>query len=363
MPRHSDQQLDENRRRLGNAALASLAVFIVGVVGYRIIDGGQHSFIDVLYMTVITLTTVGYGEIIPLEQHPMGRVFTMVLLIAGMGTLLYFLGAITTFLVEGNLEQVFWRRRMKKAIDELKEHFIVCGDRIVAAHVIDELRRVQRPVVAVVPEGGTMHPLQTEGDLLQVEGDPSDEDVLREAGVMRAAGVVAAMESDRENVLVTLTARQTNPIMRIVAMLVEPRNESKLRRAGADSVVSPPLIGGLRLASEMIRPKVVTFLDMMLRDRDRTMRIDEIQVGPGSPAIGKKVGSLGIDATPGVLLLAVVEPGGAHTHFKPADDMLVEQGATIIVMGGPEGVGTLRKKFGGIAYGTLTRTGEMQRPG
>lgn len=363
MPRSADQQLDENRQRLGTAALATLVVFIVGVVGYRIIDGGQHSFIDVLYMTVITLTTVGYGEIIPLESHPMGRVFTMFLLIAGMSTLLYFLGAITTFLVEGNLEHVFWRRRMKKAIDELKEHFIVCGDRIVAAHVIDELRRVQRPVVAVVPEGGTMHPLQTTGDLLFIQGDPSDEDVLREAGVMRAAGVVAAMESDRENVLVTLTARQTNPIMRIVAMLVEPRNESKLRRAGADSVVSPPLIGGLRLASEMIRPKVVTFLDMMLRDRDRTMRIDEIQVGPGSAAIGKKVGALGVGATPGVLLLALVEPDGTHTHFKPADDMLVEQGATIIVMGGPEGVGALRRKFGGIAYGTLTTTGEMQRPG
>lgn len=363
MPRPADQQLEENRRRLANAALASLAVFIVGVVGYRIIDGGQHSFIDVLYMTVITLTTVGYSEIIPLETHPWGRVFTMVLLIAGMGTLLYFLGAITTFLVEGNLEHVFWRRRMKKAIDELKEHFIVCGDRIVAANVVDELRRVQRPVVAVVPEGSTMHPLQTAGDLLYVEGDPADDDVLKEAGIARAAGLVAAMESDRDNVLVTLAARQTNPIMRIVAMMAEPRNELKLRRAGADSVVSPPLIGGLRIASELIRPQVVTFLDMMLRDRDRAMRIDEIQVGPGSAAIGKRIGTLGISASPGLLLLAMVEPGDAGTHFKPSDDLVVQQGATLIVMGGPAAVGTARQKYGGIAYGALMATGEMQRPG
>jgi voltage-gated potassium channel len=112
----------------------------------------------------------------------------------------------------------------------------------------------------------------------------------------------------------------------------------------------------------MIRPKVVTFLDMMLRDRDRTMRIDEIQVGPDSPAVGRKVGSLGIGATPGVLLLALVDAGGAHTHFKPADDMVVELGATIIVMGGPEGVGMLRQKYAGIAYGNLTATGEMKRP-
>jgi voltage-gated potassium channel len=363
MAKHQEQQIAENRRRLGNAALASLAVFIVGVVGYRIIDGGQHSFIDVLYMTVITLTTVGYGEIIPLEHHPWGRVFTMVLLIAGMGTLLYFLGAITTFLVEGNLEHVFWRRRMKKAIDELKEHFIVCGDRIVAANVVDELRRVQRPVVAVVPEGSTMHPLHTSGELLYVEGDPADDDVLREAGIARAAGVVAAMESDRDNVLVTLAARQTNPIMRIVAMMAEPRNENKLRRAGADSVVSPALIGGLRIASELIRPKVVTFLDSMLRDRDRNLRIDEIEIGPGSTAIGKKVGALGINQAPGLLLLALIEPGAAHTYFKPSDDVVVTEGAALIVMGGPKEVGSLRDRFGGIAYGKLMATGETKRPG
>ena len=359
MEKQLDRQLEENRRRLTTAALAKLVVFVIGVIGYRIIDGGEHSYIDVLYMTVITLTTVGYGEIIPLEHHPMGRVFTMALLIAGMSTLLYFLGAITTFLVEGNLERVFWRRRMKKTIDALREHFIVCGDRIVAAHVIDELRRVQRPVVAVVPTGGTMHPLQTTGELLFLEGDPADEDVLREAGIMRAAGIIAAMESDRENVLVTLTARQTNPMMRIVAMLVEPRNETKLRRAGADSVVSPPLIGGLRLASEMIRPKVVTFLDSMLRDLDRNLRIDEIAVGPGSPAIGKPVGSLGINATPGLLLLALVEPDGKATHFKPDDSVVVSVGSVLIVMGGPSAVGALRRRYGGTAMVNAMVTGEL----
>jgi voltage-gated potassium channel len=349
MPKPQEQQLAENRRRLVAAALASLAVFAFGVAGYALIDRGEHSLVDVVYMTVITLTTVGYGEIIPLDTHPWGRVFTMVLLLLGVSVILYFLSAITAFLVEGNLDQVFWRRRMKKAIDALHGHFIVCGDRIVAAHVIDELRRVQRPVVAVIPEGSTLHPLQTTGELLQVGGDPADEEVLREAGIMRAAGVVAALESDRENVLVTLTARQINPAVRIVAMLVEPRNEAKLRRAGADSVVSPALIGGLRLASEMIRPKVVTFLDSMLRDRDRNLRIDEIKVGEGSHAIGRTVGTLGINAQAGLLLLALVSPDGSRTHFKPADDLVVATGATLIVMGAPGTVGVLRERYGGVA--------------
>ena len=347
MARPADQQLAENRRRLLIAAVASLVVFAVGVVGYVIIDQGQHSFIDALYMTVITLTTVGYSEIIPLDHHPWGRVFTMFLLIAGMGTLLYFLSAITAFLVEGNLEHVFWRRRMKKSIDALTGHLIVCGDRIVAAHVIDELRRVQRPVVAVVPEGSTMHPLQTTGELLYVQGDPADEDVLKEAGIMRAAGVVAALESDRENVLVTLTARQTNAALRIVAMMVEPRNDAKLRRAGADSVVSPALIGGLRLASEMIRPGVVTFLDSMLRDRDRNLRIEEIEMGEGSLAVGQTVGSLGINEQAGLLLLALVSPDGSRTDFKPGNALVVEAGATFIVMGAPDDVSGLRTRFSG----------------
>jgi voltage-gated potassium channel len=347
MPAPAEQQLAENRRRLVNAALASLATFLFGVIGYAIIDHGEHAFVDVVYMTVITLTTVGYGEIIPLDHHPWGRVFTMVLLLLGVSVILYFLSAITAFLVEGNLDHVFWRRRMKKAIDALTGHFIVCGDRIVAAHVIDEMRRVGRPVVAIVPTGSTMHPLQTTGELLMVEGDPADEEVLREAGVERAAGVVAALESDRENVLVTLTARQLNAAARIVAMLVEPRNDTKLRRAGADAVVSPSSIGALRMASEMLRPTVVTFLDSMLRDRDRNLRIEEIEVGDESKAIGRTIGNLGIERQPGLLLMALVSPDGSRTHFKPAEDVVVATGSTLIVMGSPETVGKLRLQFAG----------------
>ncbi|MBI1723426.1 MAG: NAD-binding protein [Gemmatimonadetes bacterium] len=362
-PGSPDQQLAEVRRRLLTAAAGTFIVFLVGVVGYTIIGRGQHRFLDSLYMTVITLTTVGYGEIIPMDDNPAGRVFTMVLLVFGMGILVYFASTVTAFFVEGQLEQVFWRKRMHKAIGELKEHVIVCGDRVVAAHVIDEMRRVRRSVVSVHPVGTAPPPVSTEGELLHVEGDPSDEEVLREAGIMRAAGLVAAMESDRENVLVTLTARQTNPIMRIVSMLVDPRTESKLRRAGADSVVSPFSIGGLRMASEMLRPAVVTFLDQMLRDRDRNLRIEEITVGRGSPAIGKRLGALHLNVIPGLLLLALVEAKEGRYHFKPTDDLVVAEEATLIVMGDPAAVGQLRERYGGQAYGAVPATMERPAPG
>jgi len=343
--------------------MAALLVVVAGTLGYLLLGRGQHGLIDALYMTIITLTTVGYGEIIPLDAHPWGRVFTMVLLVSGLGILAYFATTLTAFLVEGQLGQVLWRQRMRKQISETREHFIVCGDRIVASHVIDELRRVQRDVVSIVPPGCTLHPLATEGELLQVEGDPADEDVLKEAGIMRAAGLVAAMESDRENVLVTLTARQSNPIMRIVAMLVEAKNEAKLRRAGADAVVNPSMIGGLRVASEMIRPSVVTFLDSMLRDRDKNLRIEEITIGPASKAIGRRVGDLDINAMPGLLLLAMVAANAKARTFKPSDSVVVEQGAVLIVMGSPAAVTELRERYGGHDYGVMTVTSENPAAG
>ena len=342
-----DRQLAEIRRRLVIAGIAVLLLLALGTTVYALIDPGKHRILDALYMTVITLTTVGYGEIVPLDNHPMGRVFTMVLLVFGMGVLVYFASTVTAFFVEGQLGHVFWRKRMQKAIGELRDHFIVVGDRAVAGHVIDELRRVKRAVVSIVPPAASPPTLADPGELLWIDGDPADETVLAAAGIMRAAGVVSAMESDRENILVTLAARQTNAAVRIVSMLADEKNEQKLRRAGADSVVRPFLTGGLRMASEMIRPGVVTFLDQMLRDRDQNLRIDEIPIGEGSAAIGKSVGALAVDHEPGVLLLALVEPDGATYRFKPDAAFKVAQGATLIVMGGPDAVGAVRRRFVG----------------
>jgi len=346
----ADRQLAEVRRRLTIAGVAVLALFAVGVAGYSIIGHGRHRFLDSLYMTVITLTTVGYGEIIPMDANPGGRVFTMLLILFGMGILVYFASTITAFFVEGQLEHVFWRKRMRRAIAELGDHVIVCGAGVVAGHFIDEMLASRRAVVAIVPQAGALPPLATEQDLLYVAGDASDEEVLADAGVARAAGLVAALESDRDNVLVTLTARQANPALRIVAMLVDDRNESKLRRAGADAVVSPFRIGGMRMASEMIRPMVVTFLDKMLRDRDRNLRVEELRVGRGSPAIGRSIADLDVNAMPGLLLLALLEPGASAWTFKPDPHARVEEGATLIVMGDPAGVGQLRARYGGEAY-------------
>jgi len=349
MERSGDRQLAQMRRQLVTAGIAMLVVSAVGVIGYSIIDHGEHRLIDALYMTVITLTTVGYGEIIPMDNHPGGRVFTMVLLLFGAGIIVYFLSSVTAFFIEGQLKDVFWRRRMRKAIGELSGHFIVAGAGAVAAHVLEELRRVQRPALAIVPPGADTAHLGGSDEVLLVEGDPAEEEVLREAGVMRAAGIVPALESDRDNVLVTLTARQLNPTIRIVAMVSDTRNASKLERAGADALANPPLIGGMRLASLLIRPGVVTFLDKMLRDRDKNLRVEEVVIGAGSPAIGQRIGALEVNRLPGALLVALAEPDGSY-QFKPEDDRTVREGETLIVMGGPAAVAELRRRWGGRRY-------------
>ncbi len=346
----ADRQLADVKRRLVTAALAVLAVFAVGVTGYSLIGHGKHRFLDSLYMTVVTLTTVGYSEIIPMEDKPGGRIFTMVLILFGMGILVYFASTITAFFVEGQLEHVFWRKRMRQAIADLRDHVIVCGAGVVAGHCIEEMQRVRRPVVAVIPHGAELPRIAEDRDLARVEGDAADEEVLLEAGIQRASGLVAALESDRDNVLVILTGRQLQAGLRIVAMLVDPRNEPKLRRAGADSVVSPFEIGGMRMASEMIRPMVVTFLDTMLRDTDRNLRVEEIVVGRGSPAIGRAVADLRIDDTPGLMLIALVESSRQKWAFKPDARTTVREGATLIVIGDPSGVGDLRRRYGGEAY-------------
>ena len=236
---------------------------------------------------------------------------------------------------------------MRQSIAALKEHYIVCGAGTVAGHVLEELIRVQRPVMAIVPPGATPPAVGAGPSLLYLEGDPADEDILREAGVERARGLVPALDSDRDNVLVTLTARQIKPDLRIVAMLADHRNEAKLRRAGADAVVSPYRIGGLRMASELIRPVAVTFLDQMLRDRDKNLRVDEVRICEESPAVGQRVGDLKVNDQPGLLLLALVAPDGQRYEYKPDASVRIEAGATLVVMGSPEAAARLRERFGG----------------
>ncbi len=331
-------------RRLAVLGGLALAIVAVGTLGYRWLSGGSASWLDCLFMTVITVTTIGYGEVIDLSRNgPAIRAFSMAVAVGGIGVITYAIGSLTSFAVDGELRDRLRRRRMQSRIAELKDHYVLAGWGETAPAVARELARTARPFVAVVP-GAVREPeaLQA-GAAATVVGDVDADESLRAAGVERAAGVFALCDDDRANIVIALSARRLNPSARIVACVRDESNASKMRRAGADATVSTIAIGGLRMASEMIRPTVVTFLDTMLRSADPVLRVEEVRVGPA--AAGRTVGELGVDGRPATLLMAL-RHGRGEWEFKPMPDRRVEDGDVLVVMTTPAGAAELRRQLG-----------------
>lgn len=336
-----DEDLQRLQVRLTAAALFLVVVVLVGTVGFRRISPGT-SWVDAFYMTTITLTTVGFAEIVELENNPAGRLFTATLAFVGMGGVLYFVSTAMAFVLEGHLGQVFWRRRMKKQIDSFSDHLIVCGSGGTAVYTVEELDAVERDVVLVSSEPERIRDIrpELEQEVPMVVGDPASDDILLEAGIERAAGLIACTDSDKENLVVTLSARQLNPDLRIVSRLGDIDARAKGRRIGADSVVSPNYIGALRLASELLRPTVVSFLDEMLRDRELNLRIDEVVIPEGSAAVGKTLDDIQVQQGSNALLLAV-RTAGDEWVYNPPPTHEIRAGEALIFMGSPEDARTV----------------------
>jgi voltage-gated potassium channel len=310
-----------------------LATLLIGTFGYSVIGGGKYSLIDCLYMTVITILTIGYSEIIDLSHSPGGRVFTMVIAFSGIGIATYSLSNFTSLMVEGRLKEVFWRKRMERKIEKLRKHYIICSAEDVGFYVATELSSTKRPFVIIEMDKGKIEKATKafpEG--LFIEGDPTDSDTLLKAGVREAAGLFSVTDEDNQNLVISLAAKQLNPSLRVVSRCKDLKNMEMIKKAGADSVVSPAFIGGLRIASEMIRPTVVSFLDVMLRDRDLNLRVEEIPV-PGSFA-GRPIRALNLIKHPHFLLLAVKK--GEKWFYHPPEDEVLQSGDTLIFMTTPE---------------------------
>jgi voltage-gated potassium channel len=289
---------------------------------------------------------VGFGHEVELASNG-AFIFTAFLILLGMGGVAYFVTTATAFILEGQLGHVFRKRRMEKELSRLSGHLIVCGSGQTALYAAKELVSVHRSVVMVADRPEEAGRAQTElPSVPVVVGDPAKDEVLLAAGVQRAAGLVACTDSDEKNLVVTLTARQLNPAIRIVTRTIEVEGEPKLRKVGADAVVSPNFIGGLRMASELIRPTVVSFLDVMLRDRERNLRIDEIRIPEGSPSIGIPLNALGLDRIPGALLLADREADGSW-HYNPPRNEKVRAGMVLIFLGSPDDARALCEHLGG----------------
>jgi voltage-gated potassium channel len=339
MSQHDSKHLDEQAQSLARAAGLIVLVLAIGVVGYKIIGGDEYGVLDAIYMTVITLTTVGYGEVIDLNNNPGGRIFTIALLVLGAGIFVYFFSSLTAFIVDGNLDRILWRRRMRRALNVLDKHYIICGGGRTGRHMIRELLETDRPFVLVDIDETSARALadELEREFPIVVGDATDDDVLRLAGIERALGLCVSTSVDKDNLLVIMTARMIRPDLRIVASCNEPRAMQKLQRAGADAVVSPNVIGGLRLVSELVRPDAVSFLDTMLRDKEKRLRIEEVALREGSAAVGRTLGALRRDPIAGLLIIAVRETRSDSWTFNPSDEFRLVAGLAIVFMSSPEG--------------------------
>ncbi|MFH2128339.1 MAG: potassium channel family protein, partial [Pseudomonadota bacterium] len=255
--------------------VCSLSVVLMGTLGYRWLE--DYTWLESIYMTIITVTTVGFGEVRPLSSS--GRIFTMVLMLSGVGTILYLLTTLTQLVVEGKLRELMGRRSLERAIRSLKDHYIVCGYGRIGALVTEMVREAGREVVVIDNNEEVTRRLEGEG-IHYVLGSATEDESLLAAGVERAQGLIATVSSDADNVYIVLTAKDMRPDIFIIARATEPGSERKLKHAGADKVVSPYFIGARRIAQTVIRPSVADFIDLTFHSTtEQPLRMEELTVG------------------------------------------------------------------------------------
>lgn len=337
--------MNASLRRLLYAVAVLTLIAACGSMGLYILGEGRWELSECVYMTVITLSTVGFGELSQMHQVPGARPLTIALIVSGVGALAYVQGNLTALLVEGVIGEAWRRNRMRKAIDRLEGHVVVAGAGSTGRHVIEELIATSTAFVVIDRNLEHLERISEDfagGKMLYVHGDATDDHILLEAGVSRARGVVAALTHDKDNLFVTLSARSLNANARIVSKIVEDAAAAKMLKAGASAAVNPTLIGGRRLASELIRPEVNEFLDQMLRDKDKNLRIEEAVVPSGSPFAGVPLKDTPIRRETRLLVVAVRDKERQFV-YNPDPDFVIHAGSTLIVMGEAEAVVKLRR--------------------
>jgi voltage-gated potassium channel len=299
---------------------------------------------DCFYMTFITIATIGYGEVVDVTRYEYGRLFTVFIGIAGIGVLGYVLSTVTAFMLESDLSEVRRRKKMIQRIAQLKNHYIVCGIGLVGSNVAHELISTGRTCVVIDADMETIqryldiHPGQ-----LYLLGDATDNDFLLAAGVMRARGVFAVAHDDSQNLVISLSAKQLNANLRVVARCHDMKNVEKTRRAGADEIVSPDYTGGLRIVSAMVRPNVVSFLDDMVKS-DESVRLEEIII---PEALAEKPLAVLYHGNKDCLVLAVRNRLDGWL-FNPPAQYIVKGGDVLMVMTGPQGRSRLEQLMQGV---------------
>ncbi len=308
--------------QLGLALL--LFTIVIGTFGFMLIE--KWNFIDSIYMTIITISTTGFKEVEPLSET--GRLFTIFLIILGVGTIAYTGGRAVQFVFE---TQLFRRRRMSKKLEELENHYIVCGYGRMGRYICEELQSAKVNFIVIENESNKIDKLIELG-ILFVNGDATSDDVLLKAGVKNAKGLVAVLSSDAENVFATLSAKVLNPKIYTVARAVEEETESKLKKAGADRVVKPYEIGGTRMAALLLRPGVIEFIDSVARETNVELNIEEVAVSPNSQMVDKTLAEVPIRKELNIIVVSIKKESGKFI-YNPTSSTKIESNDKLIAIG------------------------------
>ncbi len=322
-------------RNLVTAAALLLTLPIIGTAGYMILEG--WSFIDSLYMSVITLTTVGFREVRPLDTS--GKVFTMIFTVSGVGAMFYAFLSLFQFLLEGELGTFLGVQRMKGQIERVRDHYILCGFGRVGEEIAREFVARDLPFVVVENNPEAIERARRRGYLLLV-GDATSDAILKEAGIDRATCLLAASDSDAGNTFIVLTAKALNPSLFLVSRAAQPDSEPRMTRAGADRVFSPYVIAGRQMALSALHPVVVEFIDTLATRGEGAPILAEIEVADGSGLAGRTIHDV-LHACRSVVVLGLQRPTG-DLKVGPDSDTILEPGDRVIVMGEEEELETIR---------------------
>lgn len=328
------------KNRIFITLVTLVVLFSTGVIGYMAIEGWNA--LDGLYMTVITLATIGYGETHPLSDA--GRIFTIFLILGGIGTMTYIFSSITALLIEGELKDVFRRVKMEHRIEHMKDHYLICGATHTGLSVCEELAKTRRDFILIVLEEEELKKYMDAG-YCAVCGDASLDETLLKCNIKSAKGVFCTLKNDKDNAFIAISARGLNPALRIVTLQRENQSamREKLIRSGADTVISPFHIGGLRMTSEMVRPSTTQFLDMMMRGaQGGNYRFED--VAAGEKAVGKELRECASGG--GALVVALKNTVSDSYQINPDQGAKLRKGDVFVVLGTPEQVEQLRARLG-----------------
>lgn len=329
------------KKRLYQTGIALIVVLSTGTIGYYIITDFHYTPFTCFYMTVITVTTIGYDEIINLAGYEGAREFTIFIAFSGIGVLTYFVSTLSAVIIDGRLRESFKKRKMQKTISSMKDHFIICGVGKHSLHLIEELNNTERETVCIDinPESFKEILNRYPGQIF-IEGDATLSETLEKAGINNAAGLFATTDNDNVNLVICLLARNLSPKIKIISLCINHDNKGKIKMAGADHVVSPNYIGAIRMANEMVRPEVTTLLEEIFENERITFRIEQIELNEKYE--GKKIGDLKLNEFKDLIFVALKTNN--EFLFKPDNSCQIKNGDTLIVIATPEGRILIEKK-------------------